>query len=484
MNNFESNDLWEDDRLDELNEECGVFGIYSPTARAAEMTYYGLFSLQHRGQEGCGIAASDGKEIHYHKNTGLVTEAIKAEDLKKLPGKFAIGHVRYSTTGENSALNTQPVIGYYLRGQLAVAHNGNLTNTGELRKRLNSNGSVFQTTIDTEVILNLLALYSHDDLLQAIMKTMLDLKGSYSLVIMNENQLIGVRDPHGNRPLCVGETNDGGYVLASETCALDTVGAKFLRDVKPGEIIIIDENGMNSYQGFSAAQQALCVFEYVYFARPDSNIDGLNVSKARRQIGRELAREIKLDVDMVIPVPDSGTAAAIGYAEEAGLPFNQGIMKNRYAGRTFIQPTQEMRELMVQLKLSPIREELEGKSIAVVDDSIVRGTTSRRLIKRLREQGAKEVHFLVCSPPVKWPCYYGIDTADRDKLIAANKSVEEICEYLGADSLHYLSLEGLLNAVKNNCFYCTACFSGDYPMGVPDVDSVGKDSLERSKRNN
>ena len=484
MNNFNSScDLFEEDRLDKLNEECGVFGVYSPSGAASELTYYGLFSLQHRGQEGCGIAASDGNVINYHKNIGLVTEAIKAEDLAHLPGKIAIGHVRYSTTGANSALNTQPVIGYYLKGQLAVAHNGNLTNTGELRQRLTANGSVFQTTIDTEVILNLLALYSHDDLLQAIMKTMLDLKGSYSLVIMNEKQLIGIRDPRGNRPLCIGKLSDGGYVIASETCALDTVGAQFLRDVNPGEIIIIDENGMKSHQSF-AEQKALCVFEYVYFARPDSNIDGLNVSKARRLIGRELANEVKLDVDMVIPVPDSGTVAAIGYAEAAGLPFNQGIMKNRYAGRTFIQPTQAMRELMVHLKLSPIRQEIEGKRIAVVDDSIVRGTTSRRLIQRLREQGAKEVHFLVCSPPVKWPCYYGIDTAERDKLIAVNMTNDEICEYLGADSLHYISMEGMMKAVENNgCTYCTACFSGDYPMGVPDVNSIGKDALERNKKN-
>ncbi len=486
MNNFNcSGGFFDEDRLDKLNEECGVFGIYSPSGVASELTYYGLFSLQHRGQEGCGIAASDGKVINYHKNTGLVTEAIKADDLAHLPGKIAIGHVRYSTTGANSALNTQPVIGYYFKGQLAVAHNGNLTNTAELRNRLTANGSVFQTTIDTEVILNLLALYSHDDLLQAVRKTMLDLRGSYALVVISEDKLIGIRDPHGNRPLCIGQTKDGGYVIASETCALDTVGAKFLRDVDPGEIIIIDENGMQSYEGFKAPKKALCVFEYVYFARPDSNIDGLNVSKARRLIGRELANEVKLDVDMVIPVPDSGTVAAIGYAEAAGLPFNQGIMKNRYAGRTFIQPTQAMRELMVHLKLSPIRQEIEGKKIAVVDDSIVRGTTSRRLIQRLREQGAKEVHFLVCSPPVKWPCFYGIDTADRDKLIAANMTNDEICEYLGADSLHYISMEGMMRAVENNgCTYCTACFSGDYQMGVPDEDSIGKDALERSTRNN
>lgn len=466
------------DRVDKLNEECGVFGIYASGKDVAQLTYFGLFALQHRGQEGCGMAVSDGKDIDFYKNLGLVAEVFKQDILNNLKGHIAVGHTRYSTTGANSEVNTQPIVARYLQGQIALVHNGNLVNAGDLRTRLATNGSVFQTTIDTEVILNLIARHSQNELEESLMKAMIDLRGSYAVVVMNENKLYAMRDPFGNRPLCIGKL-DGGYAVASESCALDAVGAKFLRNVLPGEIITIDEEGLHSLHSFVKGEDALCIFEYVYFARPDSNIDGVNVNKARRNMGHELAQEVIVDADIVIPVPDSGTVAAIGYAEASGIPFAQGILKNRYAGRTFIQPTQDLRELMVKLKLSPIEEEISGKKIAVVDDSIVRGTTSKKLVQLLRDRGAKEIHFLVTSPPVKYPCYYGIDTSNRDTLIAVQKDLEGIKEYIGVDSLHYLSLEGLVRAVGGERGFCAACMNGNYPMGLPDDKELGKDSLER-----
>lgn len=470
---------FDEDRLDKMNEECGVFGVYAPGKPVSQLTYFGLFALQHRGQEGCGMAVSNGTHIDFYKSIGLVSEVFKQDILNKLDGHIAIGHVRYSTTGANSELNTQPIVARYLQGQLALAHNGNLTNAGELRTKLATNGSVFQTTIDTEVIVNLIARHGQNNLDESLMKSMIDLKGSYSLVVMNEQKLYAVRDPYGNRPLCIGTLDNNGYVVASESCALDAVGAKFLRDVKPGEIIVIDEDGLHSLHNFMKTDDALCIFEYIYFARPDSNIDGVNVNKARRNMGHELAKQADVDVDIVIPVPDSGTTAAIGFAEASGHIFTQGILKNRYAGRTFIQPTQDLRELMVKLKLNPIEEELQGKRVAVVDDSIVRGTTSKKLVQLLRDRGATEVHFLVSSPPVKYPCYYGIDTSDRSKLIAANHELDAIREYIGADSLHYLDLAGLLKAVGGERGFCTACLDGSYPLGLPDDRDLGKDTLER-----
>lgn len=463
---------------DQLHEECGVFGIYMPGHDVAQLLYLGLFSLQHRGQEGCGMAISNGKKIEYYKNLGLVSDVFSQSILEGLHGDVGIGHVRYSTTGENSQLNTQPVVARYRQGQIALAHNGNLTNAVELRERLMENGALFQTTIDTEQIVGLIASHGKNDLENALMKAMIDLKGSYALVIMNEQKLYAVRDPYGNRPLCIGTIGDNGYVVASESCALEAVGAKFLRDVQPGEIVTIDEQGLKSTRMFSDVGDALCVFEFIYFARPDSNIDGINVNRARRLMGHYLAQEANIDADIVISVPDSGTTAAIGYAEESRLSFTQGILKNRYAGRTFIQPSQELRELMVKLKLNPIRDALEGKRVAVLDDSIVRGTTSRKLVKLLREYGATEVHFLVSSPPVKYPCYYGIDTGDKEQLIAAKyNDVEQIREYIGADSLHYLSLEGLLKAVAGERHFCTACLNGEYPMGLPCHCDKNKEAL-------
>lgn len=456
---------------DGIHEECGVFGIYAPGTHVASHTYFGLFALQHRGQEGCGIAVSQNQQIRYYKGLGLVTEAFNESILQTLPGDIAIGHVRYSTTGGNSEINLQPIVASYLQGNIALAHNGNLTNTEKLRHWLAQSGSVFQSTNDTEVICNLLARYGHGSLDTSLAQAMADLRGSYALVALNKDKLYAARDPYGNRPLCIGRLGKG-YVVASETCALDTVGATFLRDVRPGEIITIDEDGLHSHDIANPPTPAHCIFEYVYFARPDSTLDGINVNQSRRRMGINLAKEVAkdggLDVDIVIPVPDSGTTAALGFSEESGIPFAQGILKNRYTGRTFIQPTQELREQMVKLKLNPIREELEGRKIAVVDDSIVRGTTSRRLVSLLRERGAKEVHFLVTSPPVTDPCYYGIDTSERDRLIAVHKSIDEICEYIGADSLHYLSQEGLMDAVGAETRFCTACFDGHYKLGHPE----------------
>lgn len=468
-----------DDRLEKINEECGVFGIFAPGRSVSELIYLGLFSLQHRGQEGCGIAVSEGKAINHYKNLGMVTDVFNQSTLDSLNGYLGIGHVRYSTSGQSKTQqNTQPIVARFQHGQIALAHNGSLTNAAELRNHLMERGSLFHTTIDSEQIVGLIASHGQDDMEQAMLKAMIDLKGSYSLVIMTENKLYAVRDPYGNRPLCLGKIGEDGYVVASESCALDAIGATFLRDVEPGEILTIDENGLHSTKLFNHEKNALCIFEFIYIARPDSNIDGINVNKARRLMGRELAKEAPLDVDTVIAVPDSGTTAAIGYAEESGIPYTQGILKNRYTGRSFIMPTQEMREQMVKLKLNPIRDALEGKRIAVVDDSIVRGTTSRKLVKLLREYGAKEVHMLISAPPVKCPCFYGVDTGNPDELIASKKSVDEICEYIGADSLHYLSMEGILRAVEwSGCGFCTACLNGEYPMGTPNYENV-KEALE------
>ena len=469
-----------DEIQNEIHEECGVFGVYSQETRnVARTCYYGLYALQHRGQEGCGIAVSEGKAINHYKNLGMVTDVFNQSTLDSLNGYLGIGHVRYSTSGQSKTQqNTQPIVARFQHGQIALAHNGSLTNAAELRNHLMERGSLFHTTIDSEQIVGLIASHGQDDMEQAMLKAMIDLKGSYSLVIMTENKLYAVRDPYGNRPLCLGKIGEDGYVVASESCALDAIGATFLRDVEPGEILTIDENGLHSTKLFNHEKNALCIFEFIYIARPDSNIDGINVNKARRLMGRELAKEAPLDVDTVIAVPDSGTTAAIGYAEESGIPYTQGILKNRYTGRSFIMPTQEMREQMVKLKLNPIRDALEGKRIAVVDDSIVRGTTSRKLVKLLREYGAKEVHMLISAPPVKYPCFYGVDTGNPDELIASKKSVDEICEYIGADSLHYLSMEGILRAVEwSGCGFCTACLNGEYPMGTPNYENV-KEALE------
>lgn len=460
---------------DKPKEECGVFGIYAPELEVARLTYYALYALQHRGQESAGIAVSNGRKIDVYKGMGLVSEVFSAHQIENLSGKMAIGHVRYSTTGSSLVANAQPLVVYYQQGMMALAHNGNLTNALELREELGKDGVVFQTTIDSEIIVKLIARYRRGNLEDSIIKTMLDLQGAYALVILAENKLVGVRDPYGLRPLCIGQVG-GRYCLASESCALDTIGAEFVRDVLPGEIITIDEEGLHARQGLPARKFAGCSFEYIYFARPDSTIDQINVTESRRRMGIELAREFPVDADIVIPVPDSGMAAALGYSEESGIPFQQGLLKNRYVGRTFIQPTQEMREIAVRLKLNANAGILKGKRVIMIDDSIVRGTTSSRLVDLVRKAGAAEVHLLISSPPVTYPCYYGIDTAEREKLIATQLDNEGIREFIGADSLHYLTPEGLIRALGGTSV-CLACFNGDYPASVPSERS-GKLNLE------
>jgi amidophosphoribosyltransferase len=455
--------------LDKLKEECGVFGIYSKKLdNISQRIYFGLVTLQHRGQESAGIAAHKDGRIQYYKEMGLVREVFNDTILSRLKGDIAIGHVRYSTTGESYVTNAQPLVVQYKGGSIALAHNGNLVNAGKIRDKLEDAGSIFQTSIDSEVIANLIAKYYKLGYKEAIIKAVKEIRGAFALTIICEGKLIGVRDPHGLRPLCIGKLNEG-YVLSSESCGLNVVGAEFVRDVKPGEIVIIDDDGIESIIYDDNKKKALCSFEFVYFARPDSVMDGQSVYSSRIEAGKILARQHPVDADVVMSVPDSGTVAAIGYAEESGIPFRQGLLKNKYLGRTFIQPNQEMRELMVKLKLSVLKENVEGKRLILIDDSIVRGTTSKRIVDMLRKAGAKEVHIRVSSPPVKHSCYFGIDTPTRKQLIGATHSVEEIRETIGADSLGYLSIEGLIKSINmSGQRLCTACFSGDYPMEVPD----------------
>ncbi|MGI6412902.1 MAG: amidophosphoribosyltransferase [Syntrophomonadaceae bacterium] len=463
--------IYEPEIGDKFKDGCGVFGIFlnNPDGdyEAAQNTFYGLYALQHRGQESAGIAVSDGRQITLKKGMGLVSEVISPEDLRKLRGNIAIGHVRYSITGDSNVVNSQPMAFHYLNGMIALAHNGNLVNTADLKKRLAAYGSVFQTTTDTELIANLLARYSQEPMEDALAKCIIDMKGAFSLVFMTGDCLIGVRDQMGVRPLCIGRLN-GNYILASESAALDTIGAELVRDVQAGEIVVVDRNGLRSIKTVNSPRNAHCIFEYIYFARPDSSIDGINVYKARFEMGRQLARENRIEADLVISVPDSGTAAALGFAREAGLPFEEGLMKNRYVGRTFIQPTQKMRELSVRLKLNPVSEVVKGKRVIMVDDSIVRGTTSKNIVSMLSQAGAAEVHMVVASPPTKFPCYYGIDTSRREELIANTMEPNQIAEYIGADSLTYISIEGMYAALQRdqNNFFCSACFTGNYPIKI------------------
>lgn len=454
---------------DKFKDECGVFGIrcLDDAIDCEKLTYLGLYALQHRGQESAGIAVFDGNEILCHKDMGLVSDVFKGEVLDNLSGNTCIGHVRYSTTGASTVNNAQPLVIKYKMGNIALAHNGNLVNADVLRDLLEDGGAVFQTSIDSEVIANLIARYARRGFESAILETMQAVKGSYALVIMADDKLIGVRDPQGIRPLCIGKIGNG-YILASESCAIDTVGGEFVRDVKPGEIVIIDDSGLKSLTIQEEIRSSVCIFEYIYFARPDSTIDGISVYEARRNAGMRLAKEHPVDADIVISVPDSGTVAAIGYAEQSGIPYGEGLIKNKYVGRTFIKPDQALRELAVQVKLNPLKINVEGKRIIMVDDSIVRGTTSKRIVNMLRNAGAKEVHVRVCSPLIKYPCYFGIDTPNRKQLIASNCEIEEIREIIGADSLGYLSIEGLLKSTSStNSDFCTGCFSGVYPMAVP-----------------
>jgi amidophosphoribosyltransferase len=454
---------------DKFKDECGVFGIRMPDdfEDSARITYLGLYALQHRGQESAGIAVFDGTEAICHKGMGLISDVFKEEILSNMKGKVSVGHVRYSTTGASTVSNAQPLVIKYKMGNIALTHNGNLVNADVLRDLLEDGGAVFQTSIDSEVIANLIARYAKNGLETAIQETMQAIKGSYSLAIMADDKLIGVRDPQGIRPLCLGKLGEG-FILSSESCAIDTVGGEFLRDINPGEIVIIDGDGLRSFNIQEESRPSPCIFEYIYFARPDSTIDGISVYEARRNAGMKLASEHPVDADLVISVPDSGTVAAIGYAEQSGIPYGEGLVKNRYVGRTFIKPDQNLREIAVQVKLNPLKKNIEGKRIILVDDSIVRGTTSKKIINMLRKAGAKEVHVRICSPIIKYPCYFGIDTPSRKQLIGSNCSVEEIRDIIGADSLGYLSLDGLLASTScSNSDFCTGCFSGLYPMAVP-----------------
>lgn len=456
-----------DIQSDKWREECGIFGIFTHQENVALNTYWGLYALQHRGQESAGIAVTDGNVMDVQRGMGLVNEVFR-HSLPDMPAHIAIGHVRYSTTGSSLLRNTQPLLVNYSGGQISLAHNGNLTNAHEMRADLEKKGHVFQTSVDSEVIVNLIARSTKQTVEEKVIDSLTDVQGAYSLVIMTENKLIGVRDPHGFRPLCLGQLGDG-WVLASESCALDTVGAEFVRDIEPGEIVSIDDTGVESKRFAETDRRAACVFEYIYFARPDSVIDGQSVYQARLNMGRTLARESGFKADIVISVPDSGTTAALGYSQESGIPFAEGLMKNRYIGRTFIQPEQKKRDMGVRIKLNAVTSVVKGKSVVMVDDSIVRGTTSGKIVRMLKEAGATAVHMCISSPPIGFPCYYGIDTSARKELIAASKKVEEIREYIGADSLHYLSLEGLYSSIGNipKKTLCNACFNCDYPAEIP-----------------
>jgi amidophosphoribosyltransferase len=455
-----------------IHEECGIFGVFDRSENnAARSVYFGLFALQHRGQESCGIAANDKGVVRLHKDMGLVPEVFTADRIDELPGNIAMGHVRYSTTGQSVRENAQPLVTRYSKGTLALAHNGNLKNTSELRSHLEDQGAIFQTTIDSEIIAYLIARErsKRGSVEEAIVAAMPYLNGAYSLLVMSPKKLIAVRDPLGYRPLCIGRLNDA-TVFASESCALDTIGAEFVRDVEPGEVVIAEESGIRSIRTHCKGIRRLCIFEYIYFARSDSRIDGQNVFDARVLAGGHLARQYPVEADLVIGVPDSGMDAAMGYAMESGIPLGRGFVKNNYVGRTFIRPEQSQRETAVRIKLNPIRSCVEGKRVIMVDDSIVRGTTSARIVHMLKSAGATEVHVRISAPPFLWPCYYGTDIPSRDELTAQKHTIEQIRALIGADSLGYLQIESLSHLTGHpdtkkypEYGFCSACFSGDYP---------------------
>jgi len=463
--------------MDDLKEKCGVVGIYLPetadengvfSSKAATYAYYALTSLQHRGQESAGIAVSDGSKITLHKDMGLVSEVFELSHLEGLAGPISIGHVRYATAGGRTIDNAQPFVNKFALGSIALAHNGQLVNYEPLQEMLEEAGSTFISSSDTEIIIKLIARSFKKGLEAALINALQLIKGSYALCVMTENTIIGARDPNGIRPLCLGKlSEDGGYILTSESCAIDAVNGTFIRDVEPGEIIIINKDGLKSIKTTERTSKQTCIFEYVYFARPDSVIDGIPVQTARMKMGQILAEEAGVDADVVIGVPDSGLGAAMGYSQKSGIPYVMGIVKNKYIGRTFIAPTQAEREAMVFVKLNAIRSDLEGKRVIVIDDSIVRGTTSRRLVQILRRAGAKEVHMRISSPPVKFPCHFGIDTPSKSELISSSHEVQDICKEIGADSLAFISLEGMLKALSDGKpGFCKGCFNGEYPVAV------------------
>jgi amidophosphoribosyltransferase len=451
---------------------CGVIGIFGHP-EASNLAYLGLHALQHRGQESAGIVSSDGQHLHWVREMGHVSEIFTEERLRHLPGSSAIGHVRYSTTGDSVLKNAQPMAVNYAHGSIAVAHNGNLVDAAEVRARLEGEGSIFQSTNDSEIILHLLARSREGDLPSRIADALRSVRGAYSLAFLSESSMIAVRDPLGIRPLSLGRHKKNGWVVASETCAFELIEAEYIRDIEPGEMLVVDREGARSFHPFVPEEPRRCVFEWIYFARPDSTIAGQSVYSARENMGRRLAVEHPVPADIVIPVPDSGTAAAIGYARESGIPFGQGLMRSHYVGRTFIEPSESIRHFGVKLKLSPVRDVLAGKRVIVVDDSIVRGTTSGKIIGMIRSAGAREIHLRISSPPTVGPCHYGIDTPDRDKLIASSHTVDEVRRFVGADTLGYLSLEGLHESVskvltkQEHRGLCDGCFSNKYPIPLP-----------------
>ncbi len=470
----DTTNLFDGNEEDCLKEECGVFGIYNNDGKdSGRIVYYGLYALQHRGQESCGIAVTEDTTVKQYKDMGLVHEVFEDDILEKLTGDIGIGHVRYSTAGGSLRNNAQPLVSKYAKGTLAISHNGNLINAHTLRGNMENEGMIFQTTIDSEVIAYVIARerVKCSSVEEAVKKAMSIIKGSYALLVMSPKKLIGCRDPQGIRPLVIGKL-DNSYVLASETCALDGVGAEFVRDVMPGEIVVIDKDGLHSMKDHCGKEKSrLCIFELIYFARSDSFMDGVSVYEARKAAGRQLAKEHPVEGDIVIGVPDSGLDAALGYAEESGIPYGMGLVKNRYIGRTFIAPTQSQRETAVKIKLNALAQSVRGKRVIMIDDSIVRGTTVARLVNILKSAGAKEVHMRVSSPPFLWPCYYGTDVPSKDRLIACKYPMEEIAQVIGVDSLGYLGLENLHDiAIGAKCGFCDACFTGNYPSEVPNYD--------------
>ena len=465
-----------------MHESCGIFGVYSPKEDVARLTFFGLFALQHRGQESAGIATADGKKIRIFTGMGRVSSVFTEESLKTITGGYmAIGHNRYSTSGSSRASNAQPILVGNDSTTLAIAHNGNLVNTTYLYQELVGQGYTFRGTTDSEVIANLILSSSAGTMLEKIRYAMRRLQGAYSLVVLTPQELYVVRDPLGVRPLCIGKV-DSGWAVASESCALDHIGAEFMREIEPGEIVLINENGVQSYPGDST-KRATCIFEYIYFARPDSVINGKLLYPARQAMGAGLAREYPVDADIVMGIPDSATAAGTGYARESGIPVVEGLIKNRYVGRTFIEPDQRMRDLGVKLKFNPLPQVLDGERLVVVDDSIVRGTTTPSVVRLLRKAGAKEVHMRICAPPIRYPCFFGVDMATRAELIAAQKSIPEICEFIGADSLGYLSINSLIKSVGlPRELFCLACFTGEYPIPVQlEMDKLALETMKTGR---
>ena len=453
--------------LDKLHEECGVVGVYGHP-EAANLVYLGLYALQHRGQESAGIVASTHSKMHLELGMGLVADIFDPGRLLKLPGPLAIGHNRYSTAGKSELVNAQPCMINYAAGSLALAHNGNLVNAKTIRKELGNKGAIFQSTNDSEVIVHLMAQAKSENFVDRAAEALRQVSGAYSLVLMTENELLAARDPHGFRPLCLGKL-DGAYIIASETCVMDLIEAEFIREVEPGELILINENGLQSFFPFKKVESKYCVFEHIYFARPDSFLFGEHVYAARKEMGRAMAQESPADADLIVPVPDSGVVSAMGFAEESGIPFEMGLIRNHYVGRTFIEPQSQIRNFGVKLKLNAVKNLISGKRLAIIDDSIVRGTTSRKIVKMLLEAGAKEVHLRISSPPILHSCFYGIDTPHKEELIAHSHSLEETRKYLGADSLQYLSINKMLEVLQNGKNkFCSACFDGNYPVPITD----------------